>query len=293
MTTTPSCSIAWDLADLPAWGTAKVTRTIVAVEAAGAWGRDAVADAGFTAPKDAALYAVRRPGRHATSPTERHVIVSGGFDAEPWLVEGRLTPEQIKAFVAADVCDETAWERFGLQRSDASVLLVCTNGRRDVCCAVRARPVALAAAAAAPGQVWEVSHIGGHRFAPTAIHLPSGQTFGRLTDADAVTLATADMTDVVGPRLFSAALHRGRVDLAPTAQVAETWWRQQHPDLPLSPVLGIGTPVRTVEGDIVALPDGSQLLVAATAGPPLPDSCVKPAQPSSPFTVVGGTRPAH
>ena len=65
------------------------------------------------------------------------------------------------------------------------VLLVCTNGRRDVCCAVRGRPVALDAAAAAPGRVWEASHTGGHRFAPTGVLLPHGATLARL-DADAV-----------------------------------------------------------------------------------------------------------
>ena len=60
------------------------------------------------------------------------------------------------------------------------VLLVCTNGRRDVCCAIRGRPVALEAAARAPGRVWESSHTGGHRFAPTGVLLPHGAALARL-----------------------------------------------------------------------------------------------------------------
>ena len=75
--------------------------------------------------------------------------------------------------------------------SPEPALLVCTNARRDVCCAVRGRPVALQAAAERPGQVWECSHTGGHRFAPTAVLLPHGQTWARLSTAQAVSALDA------------------------------------------------------------------------------------------------------
>jgi len=57
--------------------------------------------------------------------------------------------------------------------------LVCTNGKRDQCCAVRGRPVA-AAIAAAGWDTWECSHLGGHRFAATIMLLPTGDMFGWL-----------------------------------------------------------------------------------------------------------------
>jgi Sucrase/ferredoxin-like len=64
--------------------------------------------------------------------------------------------------------------------------LVCTNGKRDQCCALRGRPVAAAVAAVAGWDTWECSHLGGHRFAATMMLLPSGDMFGALDEESAV-----------------------------------------------------------------------------------------------------------
>jgi hypothetical protein len=66
------------------------------------------------------------------------------------------------------------------------VALVCTNGKRDRCCAVRGRPVAAAIADATGWDAWESSHLGGHRFAATALLLPSGEMFGQFEPESAV-----------------------------------------------------------------------------------------------------------
>lgn len=58
--------------------------------------------------------------------------------------------------------------------------LVCTHGSRDVCCGTLGPRLAQALRAAGHQEVWEVSHIGGHRFAPTLWHLPSWRFYGRL-----------------------------------------------------------------------------------------------------------------
>ena len=92
--------------------------------------------------------------------------------------------------------------------------LVCTNGKRDQCCAVRGRPVA-AAIAAAGWDTWECSHLGGHRFAATIMLLPTGDMFGWLDQESAV--------EVI--RRFDAgqlaALHyRGRCGQSAPAQAA-------------------------------------------------------------------------
>lgn len=269
------CSADWDDSGLPAWGTAKAARVVIAVESAGPWGRNPVGDSGFVAPKGAALHLVRSPGPHAHTPSHRTVLVSGGFGENPWLVVGQLDDAQVHALLASDVADPSTHRRFGLRPHDGGMLLVCTNGRRDACCAVRGRPVVLAAYDAAPEAVWEVSHIGGHRFAPTAIHLPSGQTFGRLDEADGAALARASLTDVLPDGLFTRAKHRGRIDLASAECVAETWWREQHPRLPLSPPVRVGAAVSTETGRSVELPDGRRLLVTTQPGPQLRDSCAK------------------
>jgi hypothetical protein len=85
-------------------------------------------------------------------------------------------------------CLEDYWQgrRIG-QSIGPQDILVCTHGMRDKCCARFGQPFFREAKQAAEqGQlpntrVWKVSHIGGHRFAPTAISLPDGRYYGRLT----------------------------------------------------------------------------------------------------------------
>jgi hypothetical protein len=60
------------------------------------------------------------------------------------------------------------------------LVLVCTNGRHDPCCATFGRPLARALRAEDDrGEVWECSHIGGDRFAGNLVILPEGLYFGR------------------------------------------------------------------------------------------------------------------
>lgn len=58
----------------------------------------------------------------------------------------------------------------------ASIEFVCTHSTRDACCAVHGRR----RIATASPDVWECSHLGGHRFAATSLFLPSGRLYGRL-----------------------------------------------------------------------------------------------------------------
>lgn len=58
--------------------------------------------------------------------------------------------------------------------------LVCTNGKRDRCCALLGRPLAAALAASGVEGAWEVTHLGGHRFSPTLLVLPYGYAYGRV-----------------------------------------------------------------------------------------------------------------
>lgn len=66
-------------------------------------------------------------------------------------------------------------------------VLVCTHGMRDKCCARLGKPLFKGAMrmveeGALPNtRVWRASHIGGHRFAPTAIVFPEGRYYGRLS----------------------------------------------------------------------------------------------------------------
>ena len=70
------------------------------------------------------------------------------------------------------------------------MVLVCTHGTRDACCAVRGRPIVATLARALPDEVWECTHLGGHRFAGTLLSLPDGACFGRLDPDTAVDVVT-------------------------------------------------------------------------------------------------------
>jgi hypothetical protein len=96
------------------------------------------------------------------------------------------------------------------------IFLVCTNGKRDACCALRGRALVAALAADHAERVWECTHLGGHRFAGNLVCLPDGIIYGRVAPSD-------------GPRLADAYLHgridasllRGRSAWPAPAQVAE------------------------------------------------------------------------
>lgn len=66
------------------------------------------------------------------------------------------------------------------------LLLVCTHGRHDQCCAVRGRPVALELADRWPDHTWECTHIGGDRFAANVLVVPDGTVYGGLDAGTAV-----------------------------------------------------------------------------------------------------------
>ena len=92
-------------------------------------------------------------------------------------------------------CLEAYWHRASKsaeapasgQKIDRQDVLVCTHGMRDKCCAKLGQPVfrgarQMAEKGTLPNvSVWKASHIGGHRFAPTAITLPDGRYYGRLS----------------------------------------------------------------------------------------------------------------
>ena len=74
---------------------------------------------------------------------------------------------------------------------DGPLWLVCTNGKRDRCCAEMGRPIAGLLAQEWPEGTWETTHLGGHRFSGTLLALPSGITLGRLDTATALDACAA------------------------------------------------------------------------------------------------------
>jgi len=97
--------------------------------------------------------------------------------------------EALLTFDLEAVLRRAAQFEANLQRDP--VILVCTNGRRDVSCAKYGVPVYNAFAEQSPGWAWEVTHIGGHRFAGTLVTLPDGLIYGRVNADDVPELVAA------------------------------------------------------------------------------------------------------
>ena len=236
----PRCSIASAEVGEPAAGTAPHAVGWVVLEQPGPWGAKA-----WTASRlDPALGARIEAACAATSHPVRPVLVrrpDGSSDDQRTVLLAHTTPRAswlLGARLPADALPDLDWEALAVAAAtgDADVvrrelpgcvpvgpvLLVCTNGKRDRCCAIDGRPVAVGVAAAHPGRCWETTHLGGHRFAPTAALLPTGSVHGRLTSSSADTLlesASRGELEVEGAR--------GRSTWPPPAQAAELAVRRE------------------------------------------------------------------
>jgi hypothetical protein len=112
-------------------------------------------------------------------------------------------------------------------------VLVCTHGRRDRCCGARGTALAKELDDAppqlddgSPVRIWRTSHLGGHRFAPTALVLPQG-TMWAYVDADAlarIASRTGDLTDLLPRYRGFAGIGPPSAQLLDRAAFAEVGW---------------------------------------------------------------------
>jgi hypothetical protein len=154
---------------------------------------------------------IRRPARRRrVSPHQIYVVNT----ERPW-VEGREIAD-LAELAALDVAAVAAGRRPGFGETVAGpVFLVCTHGRRDACCAEFGRPVA-AAIARDHAAAWETTHLGGDRFAASAVCFPDGLYFGRLDPASGPEVAAAYARgEIVLPHF------RGRAGTPDAVQAAE------------------------------------------------------------------------
>lgn len=196
-TSPTNCSVLSAALHEPLAGTAPVAAAWLAIEQPGPWGARALTQSHLDPELGAQLgrraenvgvriALIRRVGRHS---------LSGGPDASrtALLCNTRPGAAAVRALKFSDPREllDLDLAALGSGRLDLGepvrdpVLLVCTNGKRDQCCAERGRALALDLARLDPPgrggiDVWESDHLGGHRFAPTAVVLPTGYVYGRL-----------------------------------------------------------------------------------------------------------------
>lgn len=108
------------------------------------------------------------------------------------------------------------------------VYLVCTNGKRDPCCAKFGLQVYdhlveyQHLVEDQTGTVWQSTHVGGHRFAANVVCFPHGIYFGRVTTDEARLLMDRYQS---GQVLLDR--YRGRACYQPVVQAAEYFLRNR------------------------------------------------------------------
>ncbi|MFC4602637.1 sucrase ferredoxin [Rhodococcus kronopolitis] len=226
----PQTCSALSAVDEPLPGTAAQVTGWLCLEHPGAWGRDVFAGEAFDPELSAALQRhteaagvrlllIRRPGRAVAAPARRTVLFSRSDPSAAWCERFEVgAPAEL---LDLDLTPTVAPPGLGTSVTEP-VALVCAHGKRDQCCAVLGRPVAATLADRFGDAVWECSHTGGHRFAPSMILLPSGLTYGRLgAEASVESVLAAREGEVYLPGL------RGRSCWSPDGQVAEIAVRER------------------------------------------------------------------
>src|SRR5581483_2187520 len=214
----PFCSDVSAQAAEPAAATASRVDNWILVEYRGVWARDALKASGLSdevkrhlrerigALRPAKLLFVRRRDRVGQAPLRvfwgsSRPGATGLFQAE---IGGY--PELLaRDFVT------------GSDEVGHPLLLVCTHGKHDRCCARHGRPLFEALSEQADeGWVWQTTHVGGDRFAGNVIVLPEGLYYGRVSRADAWRVLDAHLEGRI-----ELDRDRGRIDRERLAAAAE------------------------------------------------------------------------
>lgn len=236
-----SCSIHSTAVGEQLTGTATRVDYWFLLEYPGAFGKNAYDEAALPASvrehinlalgsaKNSHIQLIRREETIVGGPVHFFVVVN--HEEEPNLY-AFLLPDY-EALLDLDLGGILA-ERQELWKFDRKepLFLVCTNGKRDACCARSGLPVFEVLKGVEPSlgndSVWQTSHQGGHRFAPVLVCLPHGVVYGRFISEKAPDLCREYVHGQV-----ALANYRGRSCYAPHVQAAETFLRQKTGDLAL------------------------------------------------------------
>jgi hypothetical protein len=225
--------------DEPLAATASLANAYVIIEQPGPWGHDAIHDSHLPAAVADHLTTAQGTGtkvllaRHAHRPERAH-------DGTRHLWIGFTAPGSVRMRHTANATDDeilsldfsaiaaNALPPIG-DKTDAGVIFVCTHSGRDRCCAVHGRALvnALTDHVPEPDSVWECSHLGGHRFAPTALVMPAGIVYGRLDLPSALAITThmnerlVDLDHCRGRSAFAAPLQAADIAVRKHAQILD------------------------------------------------------------------------
>jgi hypothetical protein len=200
-------------------GTGAMATMWLCLEQPGPWGVDALRHSDFAEHLPSAeglrTVLIRKPGRTRWA-ERRTAYVAYTVPGRSWL--RRVTFTDPREVLEWDLSPSSTVGDL----STYPLLLVCTNGKRDMCCALKGRPLAEDLARRHRGAVWESSHLGGHRFAPAVLALPTGYSYGWM---DTVACDRV-MTEAIAGRMVVDRC-RGRSTWSGPAQLAELELRRR------------------------------------------------------------------
>jgi hypothetical protein len=273
LSTPMRCSALAEELDEPMIGTVDQRLRWLLVEDHSAWGHDAVGEVlGAELARSAkerrvrVLLIRRREGDPRSDAVRRAILVDTVTREMAIRSVTDLADLSLEAVADAPVAS------FGAPMTDP-IFLVCTNGKRDACCALRGRALMSALAPGHAERTWECTHLGGHRFAGNLVCLPDGILYGRVSAADGPRLADAYLDGRLDPRAL-----RGRSAWPQPAQVAE---RALRLGLELDGLEAVALERVDLAGDratvtLAATSTGAEHafeLVREAAGEPRPTSC--------------------
>jgi hypothetical protein len=302
----PFCAALSAARDEPLGATASRVDHWVLVEYRGAWRRDVLGGSLLSerlkahlreqldALRPARLLFVKQPERR-TDGRRRVLLASSRPRAEQLL---GLEVEHQDDLHGIDLAGALAGGPSPFHDVTHPVLVVCTHGKRDRCCARRGRPLYDALRAAAPrGEVWQSTHVGGDRFAGNVVALPHGTYHGRVAPDDVPRLLSA-----LARREVDLETYRGRSAYPFPVQAAEQAVRKPEGLRGVDDVTLLGSErrgadawrvrLRTPDGaahrlDVVAEPGEPELLTCEAAEPRRPrryrvtEHLVRTARPGS------------
>jgi len=222
--------VAWEHG-VPLIGTATHGDVWFLIEYSGRWGAKAFEESDIPEAVKQHVQAAVRPGVAVRTllirqPESRHrdgfhFFIGQVLPSEPRLYEYQLQDyDELLGLDLASFVQGKSGDPNHLR--ETPLYLICTNGKRDQCCAIYGPETYQEMANTAGDAVWQSSHIGGHNQAPITLFLPHGINYGHTTPAEARRLVKAYENGAV-------VLHhyRGRVCLQTPIQAAEHFWREQ------------------------------------------------------------------
>lgn len=209
------------------------------------------------------LQLIRRPGRSGKRPL--FMVVSSAPERRG---ASKLELDRYEDLLDVDI------EALGRAPIEP-LCLICVHGRRDRCCGVLGSAV-FRAVQTEQVDVWQTSHLGGHRFAACALWLPNGTMHGRLRPEHAGAFVSAQRAGELG----DLDLFRGTCEYDRPTQAAEIILRRELGDLGVDALEWKGTTQLTESSWEARFHVGSQehsvRVRTNDTGVARPPSCGKP-----------------